>query len=595
AVNCWDDYQFNTTSCAWENLGTQDPEPVAAGCWETITFNTTSCSWDVTGTQDPEPVAAGCWETITFNTISCSWDVTGTQDPQPVIACWETATFNTISCSWIVTGTQDTDSASNEAWVNQLGNGGATAALNYHYLILPLTQGDTLIQLDYSISWKNHGWGNSGIQSNAKVNLYDSNNNLIQNLVTIFENNSALAATYHIYAGSIILNLPISMGYNVKVEINAPNWGGNTWESWINSANITAVTATQDPEPVTECWETATFNATTCVWDITGIQDPEPSAVNCWDDYQFNITLCAWENVGSQPAQPTLPCYESVGLFNTVTCAWDIESNEIVLDTFTAKSPICRYDKSIITIEISNSISNTYTILLQDSILKSFVIDSNGLLIPEGISITLTPNFSGKVKIVSLTDEAGCTQIFNDSVHIEVKQLPQLTLDDTDICKGEPSFLLNSATPIGGVYFIDNEENTYFDAENLQIGSHDIRYEYTDPNTYPFCSNEIEKIITINAPPVADFLFSPQPTDINNPSILFRDNSSNDILNSVWDLGNGTIIYDESSFWHTYTDTAGTYTIRYYITNIYGCTDSVINQLTINPIYRTYIPSSFTP
>jgi gliding motility-associated-like protein len=213
--------------------------------------------------------------------------------------------------------------------------------------------------------------------------------------------------------------------------------------------------------------------------------------------------------------------------------------------------------------------------------------------VSEGIPITLTPNFSGEVYIVSLTDDEGCTQYFNDDVHIEVKQLPQLTLDETGICKGEPSFLLNSATPMGGVYFIDNEENTYFDVENLQIGSHDIRYEYTD--TVTLCSNEIEKIITINAPPVADFLFSPQPTDINNPSILFRDNSSNDILNAVWDLGNGTIIYDESSFWHTYTDTAGTYTIRYYITNIYGCTDSVINQLTINPIYRTYIPSSFTP
>ncbi len=51
---------------------------------------------------------------------------------------------------------------------------------------------------------------------------------------------------------------------------------------------------------------------------------------------------------------------------------------------------------------------------------------------------------------MSLTDDEGCTQYFNDDVHIEVKQLPQLTLDETDICKGEPSFLLNSATPMGG-------------------------------------------------------------------------------------------------------------------------------------------------
>ncbi|MEZ4913195.1 MAG: hypothetical protein R2798_03970 [Chitinophagales bacterium] len=34
------------------------------------------------------------------------------------------------------------------------------------------------------------------------------------------------------------------------------------------------VTGTQDPMPSVECWETATFNNSTCVWDVTGTQDP---------------------------------------------------------------------------------------------------------------------------------------------------------------------------------------------------------------------------------------------------------------------------------------------------------------------------------
>ena len=1147
-----------------------------------------------------------------------------------------------------------TDFSNNEEWVNQLGTNGASSSLNYEYLTLPLTQGDTLIQLDYSISWKNHGWGNSSSASNAKINLYD-NNTFVTTLVTIFENNSANAAIYHVYAGSISLNLPISAGYNVKVEINVPNWGLNTWESWINSANITTITNTPSPAVPTglSCWQIPIFNPATCVWDVTGTQPIQPAEVDCWDNYVFNTTTCVWYNTGLQPsittvidtacgeylfgvnlldisgtyvdtflafngcdsivalqltifedssityitacdsAQwngiwhyndtivtttgltttnsfggaasdtnssgkegniwyfgqnagldfnsgnpvaltdgqlntdegcatisdkngdllfytdgiivynrnhtqmpngfgllghpsstqssiivrkpgsstiyyiftvdgatgnngglnysevdmlldgglgnintnkniPLIPftcekvtaikhqnssdfwiisvekttnfiysflltsaginmtpiittaqssvdgvgylkgspdgsrvvlinslssnnfelynfdnatgnltfqlqgpgngapygvefspnsnllyisewvggglfqfdllagsntsiinsalsigasggagalqlapdnkIYQSgegngfisvinnpniVGLgsnfnligpslvgasalmglpnfyssiFNSqsigcdsvataiiainnssssidmhvacdtfiwvngvtytasnntdtvmytnlsgcdsivtldliinystssseliVACdsyTWSIngatytssgiyidtntnssgcinidslvltinnsssysmsatacdtytwplngstydssgtytdvstnamgcthidvldlaigysvnldliidktdidcfgynngsislninggnppyhvlwssgsvsqtiislsagnysfsvtdsngcrldsfaiinEANEISLD-FIAISPICRYDESILSIDISNSTYNTYTILLEDSILNSFVIDTNGLLIPEGTPIILSPNFSREVYIVSLTDDEGCTQYFNDDVHIEVKQLPQLTLDDIDVCKGEPSFLLNSATPIGGVYFIDNEENDYFDVENLQIGSHNIRYEYTDASTFPFCSNEIEKIITINAPPDADFLFSPQHTDINDPNILFRDNSSNDIFNAVWDLGDSTIIYDELSFWHTYSD-IGTYTIKYYVTNQNNCIDSAIHNLTINPVYRTYIPSSFTP
>ena len=267
------------------------------------------------------------------------------------------------------------------------------------------------------------------------------------------------------------------------------------------------------------------------------------------------------------------------------------DGNEIFLD-FIATSPICRYDESTLLINISNSLSNTYTVSLLDSILKSFVIDTNGLLIPEGVPITLTPNFSGKVYIVSLTDNEGCTREFNDDVHIEVKQLPQLAINEDDICVGELSYTLNNATPAGGAYFINNIMTDYFDVENLQTGSYNIRYEYTDPVTS--CYNEVAEVITISESPKAGMLFSPQPTDIDDPNILFRDNSNEEVYFSEWNLGDGTMIYDELSFWHTYADT-GTYTIKYYITNIYGCTDSVINQLTINPVCTVFIPDAFTP
>ena len=266
------------------------------------------------------------------------------------------------------------------------------------------------------------------------------------------------------------------------------------------------------------------------------------------------------------------------------------EANQVLLD-FIATSPICRYDESTLSIHISNSTSNTYTISLQDSILKSFVIDTNGLLIPEGVPITLTPNFSGEVIIISITDNTGCTGVFNDDVHIEIKQLPILNLNEDDICVGESSYTLSNATPLGGTYFINDAMNDYFDVENLETGGYYIRYEYTDPITS--CYNEIEEVITINESPTADFTFSPQPTDLNNPDIFFRDNSD-DLMTSVWNLGDGTIIYDELSFWHTYS-AIGTYIIRYYITNQYNCTDSVIETLVINPVYNTFIPLAFTP
>ena len=117
---------------------------------------------------------------------------------------------------------------------------------------------------------------------------------------------------------------------------------------------------------------------------------------------------------------------------------------------------------------------------------------------------------------------------------------------------------------------------------------------YTFTPTDTTCYNKINKIITINENPVAGMIFSPQPTDMLNPNILFEDNSNEEVLTSEWHLGDGTIIYDELNFSHTYIDT-GTYIIQYFITNQYDCSDSVIKNLIINPIYCTYIPSSFTP
>ena len=266
------------------------------------------------------------------------------------------------------------------------------------------------------------------------------------------------------------------------------------------------------------------------------------------------------------------------------------EANQVFL-SFGATSPICRYEESTLFIKISNSSSNIYTILLEDSILKSFVIDTNGLLISEQLPIALSPNFSDEIIIISITDNDGCISVFNQDVHIEVNQLPQLSLSTDDICIGESSFTLKSGYPKGGIYFIDNVNTNFFDIENLTSGSYSIRYEYTD--TLTSCSNNIEKMVTISESPDADFIFGPQPTDLDNSTIFFKDNSS-DIISSIWNLGDGTIINDSLSFWYTYSDT-GTFSVIYTVTNAYNCSDTLISNLIINPNFSTFIPSAFSP
>ena len=109
--------------------------------------------------------------------------------------------------------------------------------------------------------------------------------------------------------------------------------------------------------------------------------------------------------------------------------------------------------------------------------------------------------------------------------------------------------------------------------ENLEIGDYNIVYTYVDSIT--LCFNEINEVLSIRESPTAKLNFTPQITNINNSNIFFEDNST-DIVSSVCELGDGNIIYDESSFYHDYLDT-GTFIVKYYVTNQYNCTDSLIS------------------
>ncbi len=101
-LECWQNAEFNSTTCSWDVSGEQPAQPTLA-CYETADFNTTTCSWDVTGDMPAEPQTA-CYETANFNTTTCAWDVTGDMPAEPQTACYETANFNTTTCAWDVTG-----------------------------------------------------------------------------------------------------------------------------------------------------------------------------------------------------------------------------------------------------------------------------------------------------------------------------------------------------------------------------------------------------------------------------------------------------------------------------------------------------------
>jgi gliding motility-associated-like protein len=150
---------------------------------------------------------------------------------------------------------------------------------------------------------------------------------------------------------------------------------------------------------------------------------------------------------------------------------------------------------------------------------------------------------------------------------------------------------LNQANPQGGTYYVNDKQTSIFNIDSLPTGDYIITYEYTDPLTS--CNNSIQEIISLFPSPKASFILSPQPADLDDPNIRFV-NTSEDFTNLIWNLGENQIVENEADFIYTYSDT-GTYTAQLIIINQYNCTDTISQNLIINPVYSIFIPSSFTP
>ena len=100
--------------------------------------------------------------------------------------------------------------------------------------------------------------------------------------------------------------------------------------------------------------------------------------------------------------------------------------------------------------------------------------------------------------------------------------------------------------------------------------------------------------ITVNPLPLSEFIFFPQPTDLDNPHINFINHSFGH-NSSIWDFGDGSTLNDTiSKLIHTYTDT-GHYKVNLAVSNEFGCTDTIEYTIIIDPVFIIYIPDAFTP
>jgi gliding motility-associated-like protein len=123
-------------------------------------------------------------------------------------------------------------------------------------------------------------------------------------------------------------------------------------------------------------------------------------------------------------------------------------------------------------------------------------------------------------------------------------------------------------------------------------GVYDVRVEITSPiGCYIFA--DFPKLITVEAPPVANFSCDPDSglTNFNN-RVQFIDQSTG-AQHWNWQIGpDFTTLEQNPTF--TFLDT-GSLRVRLIVTHPAGCKDSMTKELDFMPIVTWYMPNAFTP
>lgn len=180
---------------------------------------------------------------------------------------------------------------------------------------------------------------------------------------------------------------------------------------------------------------------------------------------------------------------------------------------------------------------------------------------------------------LTVTNISGCDSSITLPVNVNV--LPSAAFTVSTICEGLPTPFNNASTGNPSQWFWNFADGTPVD--NTQNPSH----IYAAPGTYPVmlvvanafgCRDSITANAQVSPVPVAAFSAD---TVCANAATLFTDHSTSAVA-WAWDFGDGSPVNTGNSQAHTYAS-AGAYTAKLTVTNMYGCTDMISHTVIVHP------------
>lgn len=192
---------------------------------------------------------------------------------------------------------------------------------------------------------------------------------------------------------------------------------------------------------------------------------------------------------------------------------------------------------------------------------------------------TFTSSGTFNVTLTAGYAASGCTNSLTLAVDAYPRTTPSFTTNTpclgaatnfSDLTGGAP---INWQWDLGDGSPIDNNQNPV--------------HIYTNPGTYSIqlvtentfgCSDTLISSVQVNPLPVADFSFN---VVCLNTLTAFTDLSTG-AASWQWDFGDGSTMGAGPNPFHMYT-TSGNFDVQLVVTNSFGCTDTLVQTITVNP------------
>ena len=242
--------------------------------------------------------------------------------------------------------------------------------------------------------------------------------------------------------------------------------------------------------------------------------------------------------------------------------------------------------------------ANQLTIKYLDNTLEKEIFDSQDFTNLKAFSAKYLPT-GIQTWMVTATNSYGCETMSQGVINVYDSPIIS-NYSDTIICEGAstlitPKIKYDGKEPLNYSWLLKDVEidnNLILNCDKLSVGMHTLIFKAGNE----YCKSSMPINLDMKALPKVDFMILPSTiTSVLRPEFKFL-NQSDPGLNLLWNFGSGLTnnTSKETNPTFAYSDT-GNYAVTLSGTNAFGCSNTVIKNVTVTPDILIFIPNAFSP